>query len=171
MTRALVVPGPLALLPAYAGITDPLADLRAVLLDAVRDLVDGAAQVSVLADPQGARVASALLDAVGWTGGTVAGCDRILVVADGSARRGEKAPGHLDERSFGFDETVEKALLSGEPAALRDLDADLGDALLAAGTRTLQRLGRTMTGPHTTELLWSGDPFGVQYWVVRWVSG
>ena len=34
----------------------------------------------------------------------------LVVVADGSARRGEKAPGHLDERSFAVDDAIVGAL-------------------------------------------------------------
>ena len=46
----------------------------------------------------------------------------LLVLGDGSARRGEKAPGYLDERAFGFDDAVAAALAGGDAAALRDLD-------------------------------------------------
>ncbi|WP_207568276.1 hypothetical protein [Nocardioides sp. PD653-B2] len=53
----------LALLPEYAGLTDPVAELRAACLEAVARLGEG--PVSILADPQGERVARALLSAVG----------------------------------------------------------------------------------------------------------
>ena len=56
--RVVLVPGVLALLPEYAGIEDPVAELRAACLDAVGWL---GADVTVLADAQGARVAEHLL--------------------------------------------------------------------------------------------------------------
>jgi len=96
------------------------------------------------------------------------GGERVLVVANGSACRGEKAPGHLDERSFGFDEALGAALAAGDVAALRSLDADLGAELLASGIPALQGLPERAW---QSTIDWAGDPFGVQYWVVRWQSG
>lgn len=58
--RAALVPGALALLPEYAGLHDPLADLRAACREAVAWL--GPDPV-VLGDPQGIRVGRALLAA------------------------------------------------------------------------------------------------------------
>jgi len=55
------------------------------------------------------------------------------VVADGSARRTEKAPGHLDDRAEGFDAQVEKALAAGDPELLKALDVNLAEALLVGG--------------------------------------
>ncbi len=54
----MLVPGALALLPEYAGIEDPVADLRAACVEAVGWL---GADVTVLADAQGTRVAEHLL--------------------------------------------------------------------------------------------------------------
>ena len=192
--RVVVVPGLPALLPSYASLVDPIPELRAACQAAVSWLVDGASSVTVLGDPPSpgdvargvgvplaARIAAALLaghgvvvstssTGGGSTGG--GGPERILVVANGSACRGEKAPGHLDERSFGFDEALGAALAAGDVAALRDLDAGLGTELLAAGIPALQ--GLLEQAPQTEVLStidWAGDPFGVQYWVVRWQSG
>ncbi|MDP2774938.1 MAG: hypothetical protein Q8O61_15400, partial [Nocardioides sp.] len=61
MTRVVLVPGALALLPSYRGIEDPVADLRAACLDAVRWL---GADPRVVAGAQGARVAAHLIDGV-----------------------------------------------------------------------------------------------------------
>ena len=57
----------------------------------------------MLADAQGDRVAAALLDA---TPGVGRGGRAYLVVGNGSARRSEKAPGHLDERAVAFDDAL-----------------------------------------------------------------
>ncbi len=199
--RAAVLPPVPALLPERAGLADPLPELRAACDGAVRELVAGAGTVCVLHDPLepaarargvteavGARVARALLASVGWGGDTVArtpgeelGDAPLLVMASGSARRGERAPGHLDDRAFAFDDAVAAALAAGSPAALRSLDAALGDELLAAGVRCLHRLGDWLaageggattgarptaaTGPADGRIRWAGDPYGVQYWV------
>ena len=58
-TKVVLVPGVLALLPEYAGLEDPVAELRAACLEAVAWLGD---DVRVVADDQGARVAAYLCD-------------------------------------------------------------------------------------------------------------
>ena len=55
----------------------------------------------------------------------------LLVMADGSARHGLKAPGHLDERSAPFDERVERAVATGNVSDLLDIDPDLAGELMA----------------------------------------
>jgi len=96
------------------------------------------------------------------------------VVADGSARRGVRAPGHLDERAFAFDAAIDAALRQGDPGTLAVLDEPLGAQLLAAGVPAFRRLGRLVQGrleqgrPVRAEVDYADDPFGVQYWVVRW---
>lgn len=93
----------------------------------------------------------------------------VLVVGDGSARRGEKAPGHLDERAFAFDESIEKALGDCDGTALRSLDTGLGAELLAAGTPAFIELGGLPDADrHTAVVDYADDPLGVQYWIVRW---
>jgi len=186
--RVAVVPGLPALLPSYASLVDPIPDLRAACRAAVSWLVEGASSVAVLGDaltpddvargvsvPLAERIAEALLgpfDVVVSTSSTSGGSTgeggRLLVIANGSACRGEKAPGHLDERSFGFDEALGAALGAGDVTAMRSLDADLGSELLAAGIPALQGLPEQSW---ESTIDWSGDPFGVQYWVVRWQSG
>lgn len=198
--RAAVLPPVPALLPEHAGLVDPVAGLRAACDAALGDLLAGAGAVVVLHDPADAadhargvgepvavRVALALLRRSGWTGHTwcrtpddetpLPADAVLLVMANGSARRGERAPGHLDERAFGFDDEVEAALASADPGRLGALDAALGDELMAAGTRCLRRLGGLLGaaagarpagpgGPAAAALRWAGDPYGVQYWVV-----
>jgi hypothetical protein len=66
---------------------------------------------------------------------------------------------------------VEKALVSCDGAALCSLDTDLGAALLASGTSQLREVGSLLEhGDWTARVLYSGDPFGVQYWVVLLAS-
>jgi len=90
----------------------------------------------------------------------------LLVMADGSARRGPKAPGHLDERSVPFDAGVERAVRVGDMAALLALDADLARDLMATGRPAWQVLAGALAGRQPTcDILYSGDPFGVAYLV------
>jgi hypothetical protein len=90
----------------------------------------------------------------------------LLVMADGSARRGLKAPGHLDERSAPFDAEVERAIRAGDMAALLALDADLARDLMATGRPAWQVLAGALAGRQPTcDILYSGDPFGVAYLV------
>jgi hypothetical protein len=92
------------------------------------------------------------------------------VVANGTAKRSEKAPGHLDDRCAPFDAVVDEALRAGDPAPLAALDADLGADLWAFDVPAFRELGR-LPGPFQAEVDYAGDPFGVQYWVVRWTCG
>ena len=126
----------------------------------------------VLADPQGERVARALLTqaqaggapATGSGGGVGAGAPptRVLVVGNGSARRTEKAPGFLDGRATAFDEALGASLRAGRP----EVDARLAAELWASvtGIERLADLGDL--GPAQVD--YDDDPFGVQYWVLRW---
>lgn len=154
--RAVLVPGVLSLLPEYAGLEDPVAELRAACLDATAWLGD---DVTVLADPQGTRIAEYLLSATSPTNGSESS---YLVVGNGSAMRSEKAPGHLDERAHGFDEALGASLRSGRPA----VDTDLARELWASvdGITRLRELGDLGNG----RVDYDADPFGVQYWVMRW---
>ena len=176
--RVALVPGVLALLPEYASLTDPVAELRAACLAAVSWLVEEGGRVRVVADAQGRRVAESLLGVVS-TSSTTEGrstdatdsSGAVLVVANGSARRGEKAPGFLDERSFGFDAAIGAALRGPDPAALGRLDDALGEELLAGNAVGLRALGGILTPRHEARVDYDADPFGVQYWVMRWACG
>lgn len=178
----MVVPSAPVLLTEYAGLADPVPDLRAAVVAAVSWLVDGADGVGVLtgdatdntgrgvADAYPTRLARQLLADAGHTADTVApgDADAVLVVADGSARRSEKAPGHLDERSSAFDAEVGRALREGDLAALRGVDGDLGAELLAAGVPALRELASLVGEVVEATVDHDDDPYGVQYWVVRW---
>jgi len=185
--RAVLVPGVLALLPEYAGLTDPVADLRAACLEAVAWL-GRAGPVEVAGSPQGERVAEALLEAAGVSrlgrqgalaprpagGGQGAlaprppegGATGLIVVGNGSARRTEKAPGHLDDRAHAFDEAVGRALRDGDAEALATIDHALARDLWA-DTGHLPRLAGL--GP-AAKVDYDDDPFGVQYWVARFTA-
>jgi hypothetical protein len=111
----------------------------------------------------------------------------LLIMADGSARRGPRAPGYLDERAAAFDAAVEDAVRSGDLGALLDIDPALARELLAAGRPAWQVLAGAVHGqppagaahgqapagaaqgqPPAAEILYAGDPFGVAY-LVAWI--
>ena len=137
-----------ARLLAEAGWTGPVA-LHAVAWDADRAVLDDLAGALT---GQDARVG-------------------VLVLGDGSARRGEKAPGYLDERAFPFDDAVAKALADGEATELADLDAELAAELMVLGAAAFRFLGllglRQASRPDAT-LTFRDDPFGVDYLVATW---
>jgi hypothetical protein len=193
--RVAVLPAAPLLLPAYAGLIDPVPELRSACRAAVRWLLeDPAVPVVVLGEasppvdagvstspPRGSRLATELLTEAGHTGALLevaltgpvrppGGEDAaVLVLADGSARRSEKAPGYVDARAAGYDDAVGDALRSGDLAALRALDLELGRELLAEGAPVLRMLAGWLGRVDSAEVTYDDDPFGVQYWVARWV--
>ncbi|SOD74128.1 hypothetical protein SAMN05892883_3304 [Jatrophihabitans sp. GAS493] len=93
----------------------------------------------------------------------------LLVIGDGSARRATTSPGYLEPRSIDFDRGVETALRDGDGGALAELDEQLGAALLAAGVPAWRAAGGLLEGAeHDARLLYSDDPFGVQYFAAYW---
>jgi hypothetical protein len=95
----------------------------------------------------------------------------LLVVADGSARRTEKAPGHLDPRAAEVDDAIVAAIrdcADGGLARLLDLDPDLCADLLVAGRAPLQVLAAAAGQvPLVVGSLDVSDPFGVLYVVAH----
>ena len=99
-------------------------------------------------EPAGAcaQVGRELADRAGRVG--------LLVMADGSACRGRKAPGYFDERSAGFDAEVERAVRDGGFQALLEIDAELASTCQAGA------LEGTVVA---SEIRYCDDPFGVSY--------
>ncbi|WP_017608632.1 class III extradiol ring-cleavage dioxygenase family protein [Nocardiopsis xinjiangensis] len=98
----------------------------------------------------------------------------LLIMGDGSARRSAKAPGHLDERVFAFDETVHRALSEGDTGALAGLDSVLAAELMAAGRAAWQVMAAAVDlegSAVRAELRYADDPFGVLYLVGVWTCG
>ena len=95
----------------------------------------------------------------------------VLVIADGAACHGDDAPGKRDDRAGAFDAAVADALAAGSPTQLAAACADrpLAQELLAA-VDPLAVLARLTAAdpPDEAELLYSGAPFGVGYWVASW---
>jgi hypothetical protein len=170
--RVVVVPPVPALLPEYAGLVDPVADLRAAAESAVAWLVEGAGGVRIeAADGQAERVARHLLGASApHRLPTRAGADDpVLVMANGSAKRSEKAPGHLDERALAFDRAMGTALAAGDVSALAATDPALAAELWATGPEAFAALSGLVVEESRVD--YDDDPYGVAYWVVRWTCG
>ena len=160
--RVALVPGVLALLPEYAGQEDPVPEVRAAALAAAAWLAE-AGPVTVVGDEQGGRVGRHLLEGAAEGDGSA-----YLVVANGSARRNDAAPGYADERAVPFDAAVEAALSRPDPAALEGLEVDLAAALLVGNPAGLVRLGTLLRHAGPPMMDYASDPYGVQYWVMRW---
>ena len=87
-------------------------------------------------------------------------------MADGSACRSLRAPGYLNPAAAGFDAALEQAVRGGDLGPLRTMDQDLARELRVAGRAGWQVLAGAMPGRDlATEILYSGDPFGVYYLV------
>lgn len=88
----------------------------------------------------------------------------LLVMADGSARRGPRSPGHFDERAEAFDAEVDRALRSGDLQALEGIDPILARELMATGRPAWQVLaGATHGSALLADVMYAGDPLGVMY--------
>jgi hypothetical protein len=118
--------------------------------------------------PEVERLAAELSQEVG------AGQDRVavLVLGDGSGRRGEKAPGFLDDRAARLDEDIAAALEHGDAAALAVLDPVLAEELMILGRAAFALLGALVQTAQVAvvqpELCYGADPFGVSYFVAFW---
>jgi hypothetical protein len=187
----LVLANPPALLPPRS-VVDPVSELRAACHEAVAALPQQqpvivlAAPVSKanadrgISEPLGHRVARSLLGgiefepqvALPYAAATLlelAESATLLVMADGSARRGEKAPGHLHPEAIGFDDRIESALRSGDAAALAALDPKLGEELWCEGVPGFQVLGEVARERQVSaEVSYADAPYGVAWWVARW---
>jgi hypothetical protein len=126
-----------------------------------------------------------LLDQAGWDGprrytGSLDVDDldaevAVLVMADGSATRTERAPGHLDERSGPFDATVAAALAEGDADALAGVDLELAETLWCQGATTWRDVADAVSARvHArgsdveAELLLDEAPLGVGWFVAQW---
>jgi hypothetical protein len=88
----------------------------------------------------------------------------LLVMADGSARRSRRAPGHYDERAAAFDAEVERAVRAADLQALAAIDPVLARELMATGRPAWQVLaGATQPAALRADVMYADDPFGVMY--------
>ena len=104
----------------------------------------------------------------------------LILVADGAACHGPKAPRAEDSRASTYDDEVCATLASGQPDRLARLDVDLGQELGATGPQVWPVLLAVSEGGGTGErsrvsadgwvgeVLWAGAPYGVGWAVAAW---
>ncbi|HET6214437.1 MAG TPA: class III extradiol dioxygenase subunit B-like domain-containing protein [Micromonosporaceae bacterium] len=95
----------------------------------------------------------------------------LLVMGDGSACRGEKAPGYDDPRAAPYDASVAAALAAADTGALRALDPGLSTELHVAGRAPWQVLAGAVAAedrPWRGDLCYDAAPYGVGYFVAVW---
>ncbi|MFI9006266.1 hypothetical protein ACIGNX_03400 [Actinosynnema sp. NPDC053489] len=100
-------------------------------------------------------------------GARLAGSPALLVLGDGSHRRGEHAVGRPDDRAEPFDEDIHKALATADTAALRALDPALAAELGALGRAAWQVAAGVPGAWRCTRSAFLA-PFGVGYHVAVW---
>ena len=195
---ALVLPSPRALLP-WLSETDPVPELRAACAAALDKLLaDGPDRLVVVAppvsdlnrargvvDPVGHRIARHLLgehvfeaqvalpyEAASSVEHEDSRSTAVIVMADGSACRGEKAPGHLHPDAIPFDDAIERALRTGDVDALEGIDPAQAHELWCEGAAGFHVLAEIARGRQiTTDMSYAEAPYGVAWWVTRWDLG
>ena len=108
--------------------------------------------------------ATALGAELGQDGARVA----LILVADGAACHGPKAPRAEDARAPAYDDEVCVALASGQPGRLAQIDADLGHDLGATVPQVWPVLLSAASGDGIGAVLFSGAPYGVGWTVASW---
>ena len=92
----------------------------------------------------------------------------LILVADGAACHGPKAPRAEDARAPAYDGEVCAALASGQPGRLAQIDTDLGHELGATGPQVWPVLLSAASEGGIGEVLWKGAPYGVGWAVASW---
>ena len=192
------LPTPALLIPEIAtGASEELANLRGAARAAVDWVCEGGHDVGVLIPGQtdhplsswstigfGRRIGDGtpvdLPEAIaGWLlagrtarvigpGSSLAACDGLLVMGDGSSSRTDKAPGHLHPGAVPFDDSVLAAVAAGSPTGLQALDLGLATEVGAAGAPAWQALGEQVAAVTDPVVDRVDDRYGVLYFVARW---
>jgi hypothetical protein len=92
----------------------------------------------------------------------------LILVADGAACHGPKAPRAGDVRAQAYDAEVGEALASGRPDRLALTDRELGAELGATGDQVWPVLVAAADGEMVGEVCWAGAPYGVGWAVASW---
>lgn len=156
--------------PEAAGKPDPRLPLAGLIVAALRarSAPDVACEVCIVATDTtpvhavelGATLRAKLDAAEEPTG--------LLIVGDGAATLTEKSPGYFDPRAQSVQADLDRALQTGDRAALAALDADLCDELGIAGRAAFQVLAGAFPVAPTVSEHYCGAPFGVGYWAGLW---
>ncbi|MDO7868658.1 hypothetical protein [Nocardioides jiangxiensis] len=92
----------------------------------------------------------------------------LVVLGDGAAARSQGAPGHIDERSFPFDDALAAALQAGDGAALTAYDEEVAAALMVTGRHSWPAAAKLLPHASRAVLRHRSDPFGLTYVVALW---
>ncbi len=95
----------------------------------------------------------------------------LVAVGDGAACHGPKAPRAEDDRAGAYDDQLARALASGEPRLLNELDPEMGRDLGSGAAPLWPLLGSlcdTGAPRWRADLRWRGAPYGVGWFVARW---
>ena len=95
-------------------------------------------------------------------------CVGLILVADGAACHGPKAPRAEDARAQAYDTETVEALASGRPDRLALTDGELGAELGATGYQVWPVLVAAAGGEMIGSVRWSGAPYGVGWAVASW---
>jgi hypothetical protein len=125
-----------------------------------------AATVPTSLGPGAAAAIGRALAAAG-NGSAVGGPVGLVVMADLSACRTERAPGAFRAEAADFDASAAEALRTGKPARLLDLDPALAADLMVAGRVPLQVLAGAFESESAAHgrVLYEDAPYGVGYLV------
>jgi hypothetical protein len=93
----------------------------------------------------------------------------LIVLGEGAAARSQGAPGHIDERSYPYDDAVAAALAAGDGRSLAELaTAPEAVELLVTGRHTWPTAVSLLPGAGAATLQHRSDPFGLTYFVATW---
>lgn len=93
----------------------------------------------------------------------------LVVLGEGAAARSQGAPGHIDERSFPYDDALAAALAAGDVGALATLaGAPEAADLLVTGRHTWPVAAALVPRADGSRLEHRSDPFGLTYVVATW---
>ena len=101
----------------------------------------------------------------------------LVVVGDGSAKRTEQAPGHVDADAGPFDEEVAAALAAVDVGGLLGLEPGRARRLMAEGRAPWQLAAGAVRAVGAAAVRWRGEvtydeaPYGVGYLVASWRRG
>jgi hypothetical protein len=164
--RGVVIPALVEGSPSDPGLPTPIMVARYL---ASRDLKANPGHGDVWAS---ARWITTSGDDASVLGAQLAGAGNLvalILLADGAACHGPKAPRAQDARAQEYDDGVCAALASGQPGRLARLDADLGGELGASGPRVWPVLvAAAADGEMVGDVLWAGAPYGVGWAVASW---
>ncbi|MCW6008106.1 hypothetical protein K1W54_26700 [Micromonospora sp. CPCC 205371] len=146
-------------------VADPLPlslSVGAWLVNRVLGLTISRRMVTIAADASAEECAA-------LAGRLATGPYALLVMGDGTACRGIKAPGYDDPRAQPYDEAVARALATADAGALLALDPDLSAKLMVAGRAPWQVLAFAAAGGSWRgSLAYDDAPYGVAYFVASW---